>query len=473
MLLNLDCELPVIEQRDYATLAQRRTMAAYEEGKRGVFVVAPTGSGKTHIFSWLTWSWILQGSNVAIAVHRETILEQTRATLAVYGVNYGIIKACNSTNPKASVQIVSIDSMRSRLLPWEPDYIIVDEAHLVKADRYLNFLDQYPYARRYFTSATPIRTDNRGFSDVCDELIVACTINQLIEHPSGPYLVPAIMLTGSDISDMDTQTTRSDERLEEYFRQVRLIGDITREYQAHALGRKGVVFCQGIAHSKDVARDFNDKGINCEHIDGEMSSIDQRAIRYRLKTGETQIVTNSDLLVEGWDEPSISYVGMGKWNKSLVRYIQEGGRGLRIHPGKRDCIVIDHGENEDRHGHLMNDREWSLNGLIGVKQKKKKPIECKSCGAHLPNTNAKCYRCGYQKVTVLQVTTYEAEFGVKEAKAEHPIHKRYRLLIRAAKAKGRKLGWAYLCLLDDYGKETLDQLMPYRVQMRIQKEEGV
>jgi DNA repair protein RadD len=440
-----------------------------------VFLVAPTGAGKTQMFTSLIEEWVADGARCAIAAHRGELIKQAGKTVISRGLHYGVIKAKPSTNPQAPIQIVSIDSMRSRDLPWEPDYIVLDEAHLAKADRFTLFLAKYPRAKVLMVSATPWRADGSGFSELATDLIITTTISELITHPEGPFLVAPKLYAGSDLGealDQQVKTTAGDYnqgQLEQFMCQVSLVGDIVTEYKRLANGRKGVVFCVGIAHSKQVAEQFNAAGIPAEHLDGTIGEADREGILARLHSGQTQIVTNANVLCEGWDEPSISYVGLARPTKSLALYIQQAGRGLRIHPesGKTDCVIIDHGQNVDLHGHILDDREWTLEGTGKVKKKKKKPKKCPNCESIMPQKADTCPSCGYKKITIMEVTTSAT---VAEVKTEHPFIKEYRKLLRFALANGRKLGWAYFAMVNKYSKEVVDKVLTYRECMRLQKE---
>ncbi len=478
LALNLFTSAPIV-LRDYQQDAMQQVKDAFRDGRRGVFLVAPTGAGKTQMFTSLIEEWVRDGARCAIAAHRGELIKQAGKTVMSRGLLYGVIKAGPSSNPQAPIQIVSIDSMRARSLPLDPDYIVVDEAHLAKADRYTSFLVKYPDARVLCVSATPIRSDGSGFNDIAQELIVSATINDLITHPEGPFLVVPRLYTGSDLGDsLDKQvkTTAGDYnqgQLEEYMCQVELVGDIVSEYQRLASGRKGVVFCVGVKHSQTVAKQFNAAGIRAEHLDGSMEEFLRDGILHRLHTGQTQIVTNCNVLCEGWDEPSISYVGLARPTKSLALYIQQAGRGLRIHPasGKKDCVIIDHGQNVDEHGHILDEREWSLHGKGKVKSKKKKPKHCPQCDMLLPQTAMECLLCGWKKVTHLEVV--QLGKAIEEKRVEHPFIQKYRKLLRFAKSKNRKPGWAYFAMVEQHDKVEVDAVLTYRECQRIQREEAL
>jgi DNA repair protein RadD len=485
LALNIPTTMPIV-LRDYQAEAIRSVKDAFRDGRRGVFLVAPTGAGKTQMFTSLVEEWVRGGARCAIAAHRGELIKQAGKTVMSRGLFYGVIKARPSTCPQAPIQIVSIDSMRGRELPWVPDYIVLDEAHLAKAERYTSFVSRYPSAKVLMVSATPVRADGSGFEDIAQELIVSATVNDLIGHPQGPFLVPPRLYTGSDLGaalDEQVKTTAGDYNqgeLETFMCQVSLVGDVVTEYQRLAAGRKGVVFCVGIKHSQTVAEQFNAAGIPAEHLDGDMKDPEREAVLCRLHTGQTRIVTNASVLCEGWDEPSISYVGLARPTKSLALYIQQAGRGLRIHPasGKTDCVIIDHGQNVDLHGHILDEREWSLQGTGKVKKKKQKPKHCPACDLLLPQAAMECRVCGWKKIVRLEVNTVSANF--QEQKVEHPFLKKYRTMLRFAKAealkpgkKPRKPGWAYMAMVAQCGKEEVDKVLTYREMQRIHNEEGL
>jgi hypothetical protein len=76
-----------------------------------------------------------------------------------------------------------------------------------------------------------------------------------------------------------------------------------------------------------------------EHVDGQ--SPDRKEILARFSRGETRVLTNAMLLTEGYDEPSIDCVVCLRPTKVRGLYSQIVGRGTRLHPGKKDCLILD------------------------------------------------------------------------------------------------------------------------------------
>jgi DNA repair protein RadD len=465
-----------MQLRDYQRCAIDRVNTAFGSGARGVFLVLPTGGGKTVIFTEIIRQAVEQGKRCVVVAHRGELIQQAGKTIARVGIQHGVIKAGPSTFPMAHVQVVSIDSMRNRNLPWHPDLIVLDEAHLAKSNRYNQFLAKHLDTPRLLVSATPIRSDGTGFTDIADELVVGSTVSQLITHPDGPFLVPPRIFTGSGELDglASIKTLGGDYnqgQLEDFMSSTKLVGDVLAQYLTHANGRKGVVFCVGINHSKLVAQQFNQAGIVAEHLDGTLPDAQRAGILARLKSGQTQIVTNASVLCEGWDEPSVSYVGLARPTKSLALYIQQSGRGLRICPeiGKTDCIIVDHGENVERHGHILEDREWSLAGKKAKDKIRKKFKRCKQCDEWIPINANPCPSCGYKSLG-RSVDIMETPLEEQVVVILNPVQDEYRKLLCFSATKGYKPGFAYQKLLERFGADEVKAHITFSDSKRMQSQ---
>ncbi len=98
---------------------------------------------------------------------------------------------------------------------------------------------------------------------------------------------------------------------------------------------------QTVQHSKDLAATFVKNGIKAAPVWGLMPLEDRERVLHDLHTGAIEVVTNCDLLTEGFDEETISAILMARPTKSKSLYIQMVGRGTRKHPTKVNCLVLD------------------------------------------------------------------------------------------------------------------------------------
>jgi dsRNA-specific ribonuclease len=88
-----------------------------------------------------------------------------------------------------------------------------------------------------------------------------------------------------------------------------------------------------------LAKDFARIGIGARHITGYSKNRDE--ILQTFRAGDLQVITNFGVLTEGFDDPSIECVLLARPTTSPLVYSQCLGRGLRSHPGKKQCTVID------------------------------------------------------------------------------------------------------------------------------------
>jgi hypothetical protein len=104
-----------------------------------------------------------------------------------------------------------------------------------------------------------------------------------------------------------------------------------------------------VAHAQEVATVFRHAGIRAAAVWGAMPKGDRRATLAQLSSGAIDVVTNCNVLTEGFDEPRIDCILMGRPTRSRLLYAQMVGRGTRLHPQKSDLLVIDVADNSRKH----------------------------------------------------------------------------------------------------------------------------
>ena len=124
---------------------------------------------------------------------------------------------------------------------------------------------------------------------------------------------------------------------------------LTTSYLRLATHRRAIVFCVDVQHAKDVCQEFVDAGIRAAAVWGEMAREERRQTIAKFSSGEISVLTNCNLLTEGFDEPRINCILMARPTKSKLLYAQMVGRGTRLHPDKTDLMVVDVVDNSRTH----------------------------------------------------------------------------------------------------------------------------
>lgn len=326
--------------------------AHQERGIQRPLVVLPTGSGKTVCFANIAARRIDDGPVLVIA-HREELLTQARDKIMTVApdLTVGIVKAgrdeCWSDVVVASIQTIARPKRLAPLI-GRISTVIVDEAHHGTAQTYRDvleglgsFRDGGPLTIGF--TATAGRGDGVGLGHVWQEIVYQRGILHMIAEG---YLVDVKAL--EVLTDLDykrVRTNRGDFTDASLGMELEGSGAIEASalaYARHAKERRGVAFTPTIATAHDLAKHLTSLGVRAEALSGETPGEQRRAILRRLGTGETQVVANCGVLLEGFDEPAISCVLVARPTKSKVLFTQMVGRALRPHAasGKTDALVL-------------------------------------------------------------------------------------------------------------------------------------
>ncbi|HVD86831.1 MAG TPA: DEAD/DEAH box helicase family protein, partial [Solirubrobacterales bacterium] len=134
----------------------------------------------------------------------------------------------------------------------------------------------------------------------------------------------------------------------------------------------GVVYTAGVKHANNVAKAFQDAGINARAVSGETPKRELAEILAGFERGEVDVLCNAMLLAEGWNSPRATICMHLAPTASRRVYQQRVGRVTRRNPGKEAGLVIDLVHPATTHDetiitlHSLLDRDVYRGGAIVV-----------------------------------------------------------------------------------------------------------
>ena len=391
-------------------------------GHRVVMAVAPTGAGKTILFSEKLRKHV--GSSCAIA-HRRELISQMSLALARNGVRHRVIgtdkmrKACQQlqlrrlgrhfVDPNAKCGVASVDSLE-RKPEWagwldQVTLWVGDEGHhFLKENKWGKavLLFTNPNCLGLLVTATPTRADGRGLGADNDGLA-----HSLVEAPCLRHLIHKGYLTDyrmytvpSDVDYSHVPVGPSGELVHAKLREAvhasgTFVGNVVNSYLKIAPGKLGITFAVDVESAVELAKAFRDAGVAAEVVHAGTPEDLRANVLARFERREVLQLVNVDLFGEGFDLPAVEVVIMARKTESFSLFAQQAGRSLRVMvaealaarwdtfsdderrahiaaSAKPRAILIDHVGNVPRHavmrldpwlGKLVVDlchREWSL-----------------------------------------------------------------------------------------------------------------
>jgi superfamily II DNA or RNA helicase len=321
----------------------------------------PTGGGKTVIFSEIVRRYLSKhNKKVVVLTHRIELCKQTSKMLKGFDVKNKIINSNIKELPdqdEYSCFVAMVETLKNRLndeklMIDNVGLVIIDEAHY---NSFRKLFSQFKNSFILGVTATPLSSNIKlPMHQNYNELIVGDTIQSLIGNG---FLARAttysydVGLTSLKVGINGDYTVKSSDDL--YMNMV-MQEKLLHAYTEKSLGKKTLIFNNGINTSLYVYDTFKEAGFPIKHLDNTTSAEDRKDILQWFKKTPDAILTSVGILTTGFDEPTVESIILNRATKSLTLYFQMIGRGSRKLPHKDDFTVIDLGNNALRFG-LWND----------------------------------------------------------------------------------------------------------------------
>ena len=346
---------------------QREALASLEQlradGEHSAIVISATGTGKTYLSAFDVRQ--CNPRRMLYVAEREQILKNAMASyrkvLGCADDELGLLSgASRRTDCRylfAMAQTMSKPDVLERFASSEFDYILIDEAHHVGAERYQRILSHFSNPEFLLgMTATPERTD--GFNiyscfghNIAYEIRLQRALDEDMLCPFHYYGVAEYL--GEDGTRLTADDRNTGQLLYEISQlatpeRVRYIIDKIQTYTPYHRQVTGLVFCSRVDEAERLSALFNtqinqqtERTYRTIALSGDVSAEErERAVR-RLEEGELDYIFTVNLFNEGIDIPSLNQIVMLRSTQSSIVFTQQLGRGLRKCKGKESVTVID------------------------------------------------------------------------------------------------------------------------------------
>ncbi|MBB3184396.1 DNA repair protein RadD [Halomonas fontilapidosi] len=360
--------------RPYQQEAVARTIAHFRASSEPAVVVLPTGSGKSLVIAELAR---LARGRVLVLAHVRELVAQNHAKYQAYGLEADIFSA-GLGRKECGRQVVfgSVQSVVRGLAHFDDGrftLLVIDECHRVSPAEdasYRRVIERLrtvnPRLKVLGLTATPYRL-GQGFiyhrhhhgmvRGEVDCFFQACVFEQPLRlMVKQGYLAPperidaALFKDGQELRyDFSALVPGSsglfrEEELNRVAAGHRATPGIIAEVVARAVDRQGVMlFAATVAHAEEVLGYL--PADEAALVTGETPSAERERLIDAFKARELKYLVNVAVLTTGFDAPHVDLIAILRPTESVSLYQQIVGRGLRLSPGKRDCLVLDYAGN--------------------------------------------------------------------------------------------------------------------------------
>jgi len=395
----------VLTERNYQREAREAVCHALSTSYDNPAVVIPTGGGKSFVIAECVrrWKERCPKFRVCIVAHRKELVDQNAKELIGIApdCDVGIYSAgLGRHDTDHTVTFAGIDSVYSHADEFFFDLIIVDEAHRIPVKgegKYRTFIAESrevnPRLRVVGFTATPFRLDSGPIvgedfilNRICYEAkttdLIAegflCRLDSMVGDPPN--------LEGIRKSHGDYESKTLSDRMCE----PELVAN-TVTSALEILGarnrRKCIWFCVDVVHCTTVADELKRRGESAEMIVGATPGGTRDALVANFKAGEFRHLLNVGVFTEGFNVKDVDAVVLLRPTLSKSLYWQMVGRGLRIHPDKDYCAVLDFAHLIEEHGPLSDGKARDVGRY-----------ECKTCGHWYSKVFDECPKCKTPRV---------------------------------------------------------------------------
>ncbi|RYZ57024.1 MAG: DEAD/DEAH box helicase [Proteobacteria bacterium] len=350
--------------RPYQQIAVDSTIRYFQKSRDPAVLVLPTGAGKSLVIAEL--ARIAKG-RVLVLAHVKELVEQNHGKYESYGLDAGIYSAGLDRKDKGSKVIFGSIQSVARAgddLFKSFSLLIIDECHRVSIEEDTQYAQVIKRLRLINPSlcvlgltATPYRLglgwiyqfNHRGLMRTSEQrffkkCIYDLTLSYMIQNK---YLTPPIKID-SPVASYDFSSLKLKgesfklSEIEHVLKdQERVTPGIIANIIEMARDRAGVmIFTSSVRHAEEIMTHLPSE--LSAMVVGDTASHERDLIIKRFKEKNLKFLVNVSVLTTGFDAPHVDLIAILRPTESVSLYQQIVGRGLRLAPGKKDCLILDY-----------------------------------------------------------------------------------------------------------------------------------
>lgn len=354
--------------RPYQQEAVDATLSHFRRHRTPAVIVLPTGAGKSLVIAEL--ARVARG-RVLVLAHVKELVAQNHAKYCALGLEADIFAAgLKRKESQGKVVFGSVQSVARNLDAFQEEFslLIVDECHRIGDDedsQYQQILTHLskvnPHLRLLGLTATPFRlgkgwiyqfhyhgmvrgNDNALFRDCIYELPLRYMIKHGYLTPPERLDMPVVQYDFSRLQAQSNGLFSEADLNRELKKQQRITPHIISQIMEFAQTRKGVmIFAATVEHAKEIVGllPADDAAL----ITGDTPGPERDALIDNFKAQRFRYLVNVSVLTTGFDAPHVDLIAILRPTESVSLYQQIVGRGLRLAPGKTDCLILDYAGN--------------------------------------------------------------------------------------------------------------------------------
>ncbi|HLR92592.1 MAG TPA: DEAD/DEAH box helicase [Atopostipes sp.] len=338
---------PVIRPNNMQKEAVTALQSLRQKGAERALVISATGTGKTYLGAFDVKQY--KPKRMLFLVHREQILRDAQDSFKQV-IGFQDDESCiyksgqDVSNKKyvfATVQSLSRDENLKALRKDLFDYIMVDEVHHAAAGSYQKIMHHFDPDFYLGLTATPERTDGQNIYElfhynVAYEIRLHDALTEEMLTPFLYYGVTEMRKKDGELIDEKEDFSRlvTSERVEHLLEKIHY-------YEISSEKTRGLIFCSRNQEAEELSAELNKRGLRTVALSGKDSQEVREKEVQKLENDELDYILTVDIFNEGIDIPSLNQIVMLRNTQSSIVFIQQLGRGLRLHPKKEFVTIID------------------------------------------------------------------------------------------------------------------------------------